>query len=96
MPKHIKPLPQIIEEEKRRRFFYAMLEAQLYDATIEWVCPYYRLLHDTLVALVGLHIAQRPKGGAQDPYYVLDIGVRHRRRILEPPPEILIHQGCRR
>ena len=66
--------PDISEEEKRRRFFYAMLEANLYDATIEWVCPYYRLLHDTLVELVGIHIAQRPKGTAQDPYYVLDIG----------------------
>jgi ubiquinone/menaquinone biosynthesis C-methylase UbiE len=66
--------PAITETEKRRRFFYAMLEAKLYDATIEWVCPYYRLLHDTLVALVGLHIAKRPKGSAQNPYYVLDIG----------------------
>jgi ubiquinone/menaquinone biosynthesis C-methylase UbiE len=70
----IKPVPEISEQEKRRRFFYAMLEAQLYDATIEWVCPYYRLLHDTLVTLIGLHIAQHHEGGAQDPYYVLDIG----------------------
>ena len=37
------PPPETSEEEKRRRFFYAMLEANLYDATIEWVCPYYRL-----------------------------------------------------
>jgi len=74
MQKAMKPPRQISEEEKRRCFFYAMLEANLYDATIEWVCPYYRLMHDTLVELVGLHIGQRPKGSAQDPYYVLDIG----------------------
>jgi SAM-dependent methyltransferase len=66
--------PQNQHDDQERRFFYALREAPLYDRTIEWVCPYYSLLHDTLIRLVELHISRRPTGHEQDPYYVLDIG----------------------
>ncbi len=68
------PHSGISEQEKRRRYFFAMAEANLYDATIESVCPQYKLLHDTLVELVRLHVSRRGHRSDQSPYFVLDIG----------------------
>jgi tRNA (cmo5U34)-methyltransferase len=36
------------EHEKRTKFFYAMQEAGMYDATIEFVVPCYRQMHDVM------------------------------------------------
>jgi len=40
-------------QEIREKFFYAMSDAGMYDATIEWVAPHYKLMHQMMHQLVG-------------------------------------------
>lgn len=39
------------ENQLRQKFFYGMQEAGMYDATIEWVAPYYREMHSMMLRL---------------------------------------------
>ncbi len=61
------------ESEIRRAFFYALNEAGAYDATIEWVAPYYQQMHQMMLRLA---VESMPTDGRQssNPLLALDIG----------------------
>lgn len=58
------------QTEIRKKFFYAMSDAGLYDATIEWVAPHYKLMHQMMHQLVAESIRRLN----DQPITVLDIG----------------------
>lgn len=43
------------EQEMGRKFFFAMSESRLYDATIKLTVPYYDLIHKTLIDVLRYH-----------------------------------------
>lgn len=43
------------EREVGRKFFFAMNESRLYDATIKLTVPYYDLIHKTLIDVLNYH-----------------------------------------
>jgi tRNA (cmo5U34)-methyltransferase len=43
------------EREVGRKFFFAMSESRLYDATIKLTVPYYDLIHKTLIDVLNYH-----------------------------------------
>jgi SAM-dependent methyltransferase len=63
----------ITDQETRKKFFYAMSEAGMYDHTIEWVVPQYRLLHQCMQRL-ALESLVRTGVQSKNSYHVLDIG----------------------
>lgn len=61
------------DEEKRRKFFYAMNEAKMYDETINLVAPYYNLMHEMILDLVEENFSEELIDSKKD-IIALDIG----------------------
>ncbi|MBD9363350.1 class I SAM-dependent methyltransferase [Methylomonas fluvii] len=61
------------DAEKRRKFFYAMKEANMYDETIEWVAPHYCLMHEMMFQLVEESLGDELVSNDQN-IIALDIG----------------------
>jgi len=60
--------------ENRQKYFYAKQASELYDDTIELVCPYYNVAHHMLVDLVRNFFSM---GGSKMPTtknWILDVG----------------------
>lgn len=45
----------INQDEKDKKFFFALSESKLYDATIQLTVPYYDLIHKTLIDILNYH-----------------------------------------
>lgn len=61
------------QSDARRIFFYAMNEAGMYDTTIEWVAPYYHLMHEMMLRLAVESVQIIAKAPSK-PLLALDIG----------------------
>ena len=59
------------EIEKRRKFFFAELESDVYDVSIGMTTPLYDLMHETLLHLANAHLS---KYDQNQELLVLDIG----------------------
>ena len=59
-----------LNSEVRRKFFYAMSAARMYDQTIELVVPSYRLVHQDLQRLATEHLMR----GKEETMMAVDIG----------------------
>ncbi len=62
------------EAERRRAFFYAEADADLYDAAADLSTPLYSLMHHALIELVRQHRDSQPQRTQKAPFFVLDIG----------------------
>ena len=60
--------------ERRRAFFYAQADADVYDMAAELNTPLYGLLHDTVRELVRQHWAEAAARDRHTPFTFLDIG----------------------
>ena len=66
---------RLTEEERRRKFFYAENESGVYDASIELVVPYYKLMHEMMLELLEVYFRKTESVNTKDiKDFVLDIG----------------------
>jgi ubiquinone/menaquinone biosynthesis C-methylase UbiE len=60
---------RLTSEERKRKFFYAAEDAEIYDYTVELTQPYFHLMHDTLITYLNSWFDDKQKE-----ITVLDIG----------------------